>query len=131
MNPTVPIWGGPTGLDTTGTKRGDAVYSYGNSQLGLGTGAISAKQGSSDGDQGNGWSHLVSTSPPGVPAHSGSGFLDGQGRAIGILSTLDVASTWGPTGSATSPWSSPTCGPTRPSMCRWRWGTEPFSTSGR
>lgn len=91
VNPSVPIWGGPVALSTTGLKPGDSVYSYGNSQLGLGTGAISAKQGSSDGDQGNGWSHVVTTSPPGVPGDSGSGFLNGQGNAIGILSTLDVA----------------------------------------
>lgn len=90
VNPTVPIWGGPTALATAGLKPGDAVYSYGNSQLGLGTGAISAKQGSSNSDQGNGWSHVVTTSPPGVPGDSGSGFLNGQGDAIGILSTLDV-----------------------------------------
>jgi hypothetical protein len=91
VNPTVPIWGGPMGIDLTGTKAGDAVYSYGNSQLGLGTGAISQKQGTSDGDAGNGWSHIVTTQPPGVPGDSGSGFLDGQGNALGILSTLEVA----------------------------------------
>jgi hypothetical protein len=91
VNPTVPIWGGPMGIDLTGTKAGDAVYSYGNSQLGLGTGAISQKQGTSDGDAGNGWSHVVSTQPPGVPGDSGSGFLDAQGNALGILSTLEVA----------------------------------------
>ncbi|TMD02350.1 MAG: trypsin-like peptidase domain-containing protein [Chloroflexi bacterium] len=91
VNPTVPIWGGPMGIDTTGTKPGEAVYSYGNSQLGLGTGAISQKQGTSDGDEGNGWSHVVTTSPPGVPGDSGSGFLDARGNALGILSTLEVA----------------------------------------
>jgi hypothetical protein len=91
VNPSVPVWGGPTGVRTAGTKAGDAVYSYGNSQLGLGTGAISRKQGTSDGDKGAGWSHTVTTNPPGVPGDSGSGFLDGQGAALGILSTLEVA----------------------------------------
>jgi len=91
INPSVPVWGGPTGLDTAGTKQGDAVYSYGNSQLGLGTGAISRKQGTSDGDQGGGWSHVVTTQPPGVPGDSGSGFLDRAGAALGVLSTLDLA----------------------------------------
>jgi hypothetical protein len=33
----------------------------------------------------------VSTQPPGVPGDSGSGFLDAQGNALGILSTLEVA----------------------------------------
>ncbi len=91
VNPTVPVWGGPTGLRTAGTSPGDQVYSYGNSQLGLGTGAISRKQGTSNGDLGGGWSHTVSTQPPGVPGDSGSGFLDAQGNALGILSTLDLA----------------------------------------
>jgi hypothetical protein len=91
VNPSEPVWGGPTGLRTAGTAPGDPVYSYGNSQLGLGTGAISRKQGTSAGDQGGGWSHTVSTQPPGVPGDSGSGFLDGQGNALGILSTLDLA----------------------------------------
>jgi hypothetical protein len=98
VNPTVPIWGGPAGLDTAGTKPGDAVYSYGNSQLGLGTGAISQKQGTSQGDEGSGWSHVVSTNPPGVPGDSGSGFLDANGSALGILSTLEVAPRTGTNG---------------------------------
>ena len=98
VNPSVPIWGGPVGLDTTGTKPGEAVYSYGNSQLGLGTGAISQKQGTSQGDEGNGWSHVVSTDPPGVPGDSGSGFLDANGSALGILSTLEVAPRTGTNG---------------------------------
>ena len=98
VNPTVPIWGGPAGLDTAGTKPGEAVYSYGNSQLGLGTGAISQKQGTSQGDEGNGWSHVVSTDPPGVPGDSGSGFLDANGSALGILSTLEVAPRTGTNG---------------------------------
>ncbi|HEY2704385.1 MAG TPA: trypsin-like peptidase domain-containing protein [Candidatus Dormibacteraeota bacterium] len=91
VNPTVPVWGGPTGLRSAGTSAGDPVYSYGNSQLGLGTGAISRKQGTSNGDLGGGWSHTVSTQPPGVPGDSGSGFLDAQGNALGVLSTLDLA----------------------------------------
>ena len=33
VNPSVPFWGGPTGIDTAGTATGDTVYSYGNSSL--------------------------------------------------------------------------------------------------
>jgi len=91
VNPSVPVWGGPVGLDTTGTTPGEAVYSYGNSQLGFGSRTVSTKQGTSDGDTGGGWSHVVTTEPPGVPGDSGSGYLDAQGRALGVLSTLDVA----------------------------------------
>ena len=33
VNPSVPFWGGPTGVDTDGTAAGDRVYTYGNSSL--------------------------------------------------------------------------------------------------
>ena len=33
VNPSVPFWGGPTGIDTDGTKAGDRVWTYGNSSL--------------------------------------------------------------------------------------------------
>src|SRR3954447_1252350 len=32
-NPSIPFWGGPTGVNTTGTQVGDEVESYGNSEL--------------------------------------------------------------------------------------------------
>ena len=33
VNPSIPSWGGPTGIDTNGTIAGDTVYTYGNSSL--------------------------------------------------------------------------------------------------
>lgn len=90
VNPSVPFFGGPTGLATAGTKLGDAVYSYGNSSLRLGLSALSPKRGVSVGDTGEGWSHLVYTVTPGIPGDSGSAFLDAGGRALGVLSTLQV-----------------------------------------
>ena len=42
-------------------------------------------------NEGNGWSHNVSTLTPGIPGDSGSGFLNDSGQAIGILSTLQLA----------------------------------------
>ncbi|HVL50416.1 MAG TPA: hypothetical protein VM754_02795, partial [Actinomycetota bacterium] len=36
---------------------------------------------------GNGWTHVLQFSPPGISGDSGSGVLDGQGRAFGVLST--------------------------------------------
>ena len=33
VNPSIPFWGGPVGINTTGTAPGDTVYSYGNSSL--------------------------------------------------------------------------------------------------
>jgi hypothetical protein len=98
VNPSIPHWGGPTALATTGTSAGQRVYSYGNSSLRQGITLLSPKTGVSLGDAGNGWSHNVFTVSPGVPGDSGSAFLDGNGRALGILSTLQLAPLAGANG---------------------------------
>jgi hypothetical protein len=98
VNPTVPHWGGPVALSTAGTTAGQRVYSYGNSSLRQGIAALSPKTGISLGDAGNGWSHNVFTFTPGVPGDSGSAFLDSAGRALGTLSTLQVAPLAGSNG---------------------------------
>jgi hypothetical protein len=91
VNPSIPIWGGPVGLSTGGTSQGDLVYGYGHSELAMGVSVLSPKQGISLGDSGSGWSHGVMTLSPGIPGDSGSAYLDSQGRALGVLSTLDIA----------------------------------------
>lgn len=90
VNPSIPHWGGPTGLNTSGTTFLEHVYSYGNSSLRLGLSALSPKKGVSVGDEGGGWTHLVSTVTPGVPGDSGSALLDSRGRALGLLATISV-----------------------------------------
>ncbi|HEX2118819.1 MAG TPA: hypothetical protein VHF91_06520 [Acidimicrobiales bacterium] len=90
VNPSIPHWGGPTGLNTSGTALLQHVYSYGNSSLRLGLTLLSPKKGISLGDAGDGWTHLVSTLTPGIPGDSGSAFLDSAGRALGVLSTINV-----------------------------------------
>jgi hypothetical protein len=94
INPSIPFWGGPVGLDADGTRSGEVVLSYGNSPLyGSATEVteLSPKEGKSLGTIAGGWSHPVYTVPAGVPGDSGSAFLDGAGRAIGTLSTLTLA----------------------------------------
>jgi hypothetical protein len=91
VNPTLPFFGGPTGLDTDGLALGEQVFSFGNSPLRMGVSQLSPKQGTSLGDGGGGWSHEVLTATPGVPGDSGSGYLDSDGRAFGLLSTLNLA----------------------------------------
>jgi len=91
VNPSVPFFGGPTGLDTNGTALGDNVYSYGNSSLRGGVEPLSPKRGASLGDDGNGWSHNVYTFTPGIPGDSGSGFMTDGGQAVGVLSTVAIA----------------------------------------
>ncbi len=71
VNPSIPAWGGPVGLNTTGTTSGDPVYSYGHSSLLLGVAQLGPRQGQSRGDTGGGWSHIVLEYPPGIPGDSG------------------------------------------------------------
>lgn len=89
VNPSIPIWGGPTSLGTA-TAPLSTVYSYGNSSLRLGISQLSPKTGISLGDTNGGWNRWVYTVTPGIPGDSGSAFLNSTGQAVGTLSTLAV-----------------------------------------
>jgi hypothetical protein len=97
VNPSVPYWGGPTGVGGE-TAQGDKVYSYGNSELRGGITQLSPKEGLSLGTDSGGWNHTVYTATPGIPGDSGSGFLDQNGKAFGILSTVAIAPLAGSNG---------------------------------
>jgi hypothetical protein len=88
VNPSVPIWGGPTGIGATSTL--EQVYSFGNSSLRAGLEALSPKYGVSLGASEGGWTHPLYTVTPGIPGDSGSPFLNSDGQAIGVLSTLVI-----------------------------------------
>jgi hypothetical protein len=90
VNPSVPGFGGPTGVGDLGGP-GSTVYSYGNSSLRGGVTVLSPKQGIVAQEEGGGWSHTVYTMTPGIPGDSGSGFLNASGQAGGVLSTLQLA----------------------------------------
>lgn len=96
VDPTVPFWGGPTGLGN-GAEAGSQVYSYGQSSL-RPTTVLSPKSGASLGSTYDGWGIEVYTATPGIPGDSGSGFLDDQGRAVGTLSTVVIAPLAGSNG---------------------------------
>ena len=98
VNPSIPHWGGPTGLNTTGNAALSRVYSYGNSSLRFGITLLSPKTGTSLGTTGGGWTHPVYTVSPGIPGDSGSAFLDAEGRATGVLATLAIAPLAGSNG---------------------------------
>ena len=100
VNPSVPFWGGPTGIDTDGTAAGDRVYTYGNSSLRGGVEQLSPHTGASVGDDAadGGWSHPVYTVTPGIPGDSGSGFMSADGTALGVLSTVAIAPLAGSNG---------------------------------
>jgi hypothetical protein len=89
INPSVPGFGGPTGVGTVGGL-GSTVYSYGNSSLRGGVTQLSPKQGVIVQNEGNGWSHNAYTLTPGIPGDSGSGFMNASGAAIGVLSTVEI-----------------------------------------
>ena len=91
VNPSIPHWGGPNGLNTTGNPTLANVYSYGNSSLRFGITQLSPKKGVSLGTTGSGWTHPVYTVTPGIPGDSGSAMLDASGRASGVLSTVALA----------------------------------------
>jgi len=89
VNPSVPRWGGPTGLAGS-TSMLEQVYSYGNSSLRAGITQLSPKTGVSLGSDSGNWNNTVYTLTPGIPGDSGSGFLNSTGQAFGILSTVQI-----------------------------------------
>ncbi|MBV8218957.1 MAG: serine protease [Solirubrobacterales bacterium] len=93
VNPSLPYWGGPSGLNTTGAYAGERLHGYGNSSLRGGATQLSPQTGDAlrDDPAAHGWSHTFQSSTPGIPGDSGSAWLDAHGRAIGTLSTLSLS----------------------------------------
>ncbi len=91
VNPSVPFWGGPTGLGHR-LPAGRQVFGYGQSRL-RPTTTLSPRRGASLGHTYRGWGAEAYTATPGIPGDSGSGFLDPWGRAVGTLSTVALAPT--------------------------------------
>ncbi|MGQ0465031.1 MAG: serine protease [Sporichthyaceae bacterium] len=100
VNPSIPVFGGPTALRTTPLETGESVLSYGSSPLRAGITSLSPKQGFGVATSPEGWEHQVYTATPGVPGDSGSGFIDEKGQAFGVLSTLAIAPVPGSNGVA-------------------------------
>ncbi|MGH3792861.1 MAG: serine protease [Pseudonocardiaceae bacterium] len=98
VNPSLPFFGGPTGISTSPTAFGDRVLTFGNSMLRGGVSALSPKEGISLGDDGGGWSHTCYTVSPGIPGDSGSAVLTNDGKALGVLTSLAVAPLAGSNG---------------------------------
>ncbi|WP_183093936.1 trypsin-like peptidase domain-containing protein [Nocardioides stalactiti] len=92
VNPSVPFWGGPTGLTSTGLRTGELTYGFGRSSL-REEGSRESRQAGiawSDNEAARGWSHTISSRSPGLPGDSGSAYVDADGRAVGTLSTLSI-----------------------------------------
>lgn len=90
VNPTIPFWGGPWGVNHSGIGALSAVYTLGNSSLRQGLELFQPKSGIGLGTHGGGWAHQAYTLTPGIPGDSGSAMLDGAGLAAGILSTIEI-----------------------------------------
>src|SRR3954447_10562196 len=80
VNPSIPKWGGPTGVGTAASL--DDVYSYGNSELRGGLTQLSPKRGKVVEVSPGGWSYTLYTLTPGIPGDSGSAFLNADGQAL-------------------------------------------------
>ncbi len=89
VNPSIPVFGGPTGVGTA--KAGDQIYTYGNSSLRGGITQLSPKSGAVVEATPGGWSYSLYTVTPGIPGDSGSAFLNSTGAALGTLSTVAIA----------------------------------------
>jgi hypothetical protein len=97
VNPSIPFWGGPTGLAASSSTL-ETIYSYGNSELRLGLSPLSPKFGKSLGSTNGNWTQSVYTLSPGIPGDSGSAFLNSNGQALGVLSTLAILPFFGSNG---------------------------------
>ena len=91
VNPSVPFFGGPTGLHERALSAGTPVLGYGNSTTRHGVEALRPKAGSIVAANGKGFGYEVYTVSPGIPGDSGSGYLTQNGEAVGVLSTLNLA----------------------------------------
>ncbi|MCZ4497677.1 MAG: hypothetical protein JWQ74_230 [Marmoricola sp.] len=88
VNPTVPKFGGPTGIARPALAAGAPIYTVGNSSLRTGT--ATAKTGKVISTVGKKLAYELRTGNPGIPGDSGSGFMDGKGRIAGVLSTINL-----------------------------------------
>jgi hypothetical protein len=96
VNPTVPVYGGPTGLAAPPLVAKAAIYTVGNSSLRTGkpsakTGKILARVAGTPV-----LAYSMQTGSPGIPGDSGSGFMDASGRAAGVLSTINIGLSLNP-----------------------------------
>lgn len=90
VNPSLPVFGGPRGLNSTGLQQGERVYAWGNSSLRFGVEQTSPKTGVATDTYLNGWTHQAYMVSPGIFGDSGSGHLDAEGNAVGSLSTITM-----------------------------------------
>lgn len=87
VNPSIPKFGGPSGIRTSDVATGEPIFAFTNSVLRQGIPFLQPKYGVQTQQIGEGWSHQV-LGQFDIPGDSGSGAIDGKGLAVGTLSTL-------------------------------------------
>jgi len=85
VNPSLRFTGGPTAL-VQNVVDDSRVFGFGSNIADAGI-QPHAKSGRSLRQGGGGLAHVVQLGPPGISGDSGSGLVDEQGRAFGVLST--------------------------------------------
>lgn len=85
VNPSLRFSGGPTGL-VQNVVDDSRVFGFGSNISDTGV-RPHAKNGTSLRQGAGGLAHVVRLGPPGISGDSGSGLVDEQGRAFGVLST--------------------------------------------
>lgn len=91
VDPTVPQFGGPTGLRSSPGVSGEALRAY---SQGVVTGDVEAarpRHGVLLAAEPGGWRYATYFATPGVFGDAGAGVLDAQGRALGVINSLSVA----------------------------------------
>jgi hypothetical protein len=89
VNPSVQVYGGPSGLASADEARSlDKVLYYGNSDTRPDSEEAQAGEGYLT--DVNGWGATMYTLTPGVPGDSGAPVLTDDGRALGLLVTLQI-----------------------------------------
>ena len=83
VSPNLPGLGGPTGLLVGGPPPGAPVFGF--------AGGPAARSGVHERAVGGGFGHEIHATSPGVPGESGSAFVDADGAAFGVLTTLNLS----------------------------------------
>lgn len=90
VSPAVERFGGPSSIAGPGNVTGgDKVLFFGNSPYRPDTEPTRSNEGYLLGT--DGWVATTYTAAPGIPGDSGSGVLTGDGRALGVVTTVNVS----------------------------------------
>ena len=89
VNPSVPSWGGPTGV-ASGVQPGDVLYTYGRSRYRFGIDQLSPQIGINTANDGDGRGFRSVSLTPSIFGDSGSAILDANGAALGTFLRLDL-----------------------------------------